>query len=101
LLAAFKEFLKKEHSNENLDFWLESEKYRNSDDRQLIATFILENFIQAGSLQEINIDSELHRLVTSGLEMDPPSGDCLIKAQEHVFKLMQTDTYSRFIKTLP
>ena len=45
-LAAFKEFLKKEHSNENLDFWLESEKYRNSDDRQPIATFILENFIQ-------------------------------------------------------
>ena len=27
--------------------------------------------------------------------MVPPSGECLIKAQEHVFKLMQTDTYSR------
>ena len=33
--------------------------------------------------------------MAEGLEMVPPSGECLIKAQEHVFKLMQTDTYSR------
>ena len=36
----------KEHSNENLDFWLEAEKYRNSNDRESIAKFIIENFIQ-------------------------------------------------------
>ena len=47
-LAAFKEFLDKEHSNENLDFWLEAEKYRKAEDenRESIAKFILENFIQ-------------------------------------------------------
>ena len=36
----------KEHSNENLDFWLEAEKYRNSNEREPIAKFIIENFIQ-------------------------------------------------------
>ena len=36
----------KEHSNENLDFWLEAEKYRNSNERESIAKFIIENFIQ-------------------------------------------------------
>ena len=57
--------------------------------------------IQSGSNQEVNIDSELHRQVASGLEEVPPAGDCLLQAQDHVFKLMQTDTYSRFIKSLP
>ena len=53
------------------------------------------DFFQAGSAQEINITSSLHHQVAEGLERVPPSGECLIKAQEHVFKLMQTDTYSR------
>ena len=39
-------FKDKEHSNENLDFWLEAEKYRNSSEREPIAKFIIENFIQ-------------------------------------------------------
>ena len=51
-LAAFKEFLKKEHSDENLEFWLESEKYKNTpDQRQTIAKFILENFIAVSNIQ--------------------------------------------------
>ena len=57
--------------------------------------------IQNGAEQEVNIDSELKRQVIAGLFSVPPDGDCLTKAQEHVFKLMQTDTYSRFIRTLP
>lgn len=43
----------------------------------------------------------MNRQVTQGLEEIPPPVDCLIDAQEHVFKLMQTDTYSRFVKSLP
>ena len=57
---------------------------------------MFESVFKAGSAQEINITSSLHHQVAEGLEMVPPSGECLIKAQEHVFKLMQTDTYSRF-----
>ena len=51
----------KEHSNENLDFWLEAEKYRNSNEREPIAKFIIENFIQVrlGNFQSLHIGSNL------------------------------------------
>ena len=56
---------------------------------------------KSGSAQEINIDSTIHHQAVDGLAKNPPNGDCLIHAQEHVFKLMNADTYTRFIKTLP
>ena len=45
-LSAFREFLAKEHSEENLCFWLACEEYKNYEDlRDEKATQILEQFI--------------------------------------------------------
>ena len=100
---------------------MEAEKYRNASAKEIkpLAKFILQNFIQvntqynkyyiydphclfqAGSVQEINIDSTIHHQAVDGLAENPPNGECLIHAQEHIFKLMKADKYPRFIKTLP
>ena len=56
---------------------------------------------QSGSVQEINIDSTIHHQALDGLAKNPPIGDCLIHAQEHIFKLMKLSAYPRFINTLP
>jgi len=82
---------------------MEAEKYRNASAKEVkpLAKYILQNFIQAGSVQEINIDSTIHHQAVDGLAENPPNGECLIHAQEHIFKLMKADKYPRFIKTLP
>ena len=49
----------------------------------------------------MNIDSETRQLAIGGLLATPPDSACLTKAQAHVFKLMSTDSYSRWIRTLP
>ena len=51
-LAAFREFLKKEHSDENLEFWLEAERFKNAtdNDRIDIAATILETYIRVSNL---------------------------------------------------
>jgi hypothetical protein len=45
-LNAFREFLEKEHSGENLSFWLASEQYRQLSDRREKALEIHEKFIK-------------------------------------------------------
>lgn len=91
------------HSDENLDFWMEAEKYRKASAQEVkpIANYILQNFIESGSVQEINIDSTIHHQAVDGLAKNPPISDCLIHAQEHVFKLMKMSAYPRFINSLP
>ena len=56
-LAAFREFLKKEHSDENLEFWLEAEKFKHADDNDRIdiAAMILETFIRVSVLYIVNL----------------------------------------------
>lgn len=53
-LAAFREFLKKEHSDENLEFWLEAEKFKHADDNDRIdiAASILANYIRVSRCGE-------------------------------------------------
>ena len=43
-----REFLINERSDENLDFWMEAEKYRKASAQEVkpIAKYILQNFIQ-------------------------------------------------------
>ena len=45
-LRAFREFLDKEHSAENLSFWLASEEYRNLEDRSEKANQIHQRYIK-------------------------------------------------------
>ena len=49
-LRAFNEFVEKEHSGENLFFWLASKEYRNLSNRTEKALEIQEKFIKASNL---------------------------------------------------
>uniref|UniRef100_F7ARA7 RGS domain-containing protein n=1 Tax=Ciona intestinalis TaxID=7719 RepID=F7ARA7_CIOIN len=92
----FRQFLKKEYSEENLDFWLEIEEYRKVKSNKLLkaATIIYENYIVVGSPREINIDAGTRTaIVTSMKDPDVTTFDL---AQARVFLLMERDSFRRF-----
>ncbi|XP_002122539.2 uncharacterized protein LOC100176924 [Ciona intestinalis] len=92
----FRQFLKKEYSEENLDFWLEIEDYRKVKSNKLLkaATIIYENYIVVGSPREINIDAGTRTAIVTN--MKDPDATTFDLAQARVFLLMERDSFRRF-----
>jgi len=57
-VQAFRAFLRKEFSDENLDFWLEIESYRKRKQakQMIVSRVIYETFIQRGAAREVTED---------------------------------------------
>nr|CAB3262766.1 uncharacterized protein LOC100182918 [Phallusia mammillata] len=95
-VESFKAFLKGEYSDENLDFWLECESYKNvkTNRRQKMATKIFERFVKSGSPDEINIDDETRKMTQEGVSL--PNATTFERAQQKIFDLMSRDSFRRF-----
>lgn len=95
----FQKFLEKEFSGENLKFWLtcqrlKLEPVKNVDDN---VNKIFTEFLSKESEHAINIDSKCMEITLKNKEN--PDRFCYEEAQEHIYQLMKSDSYARFIKS--
>uniref|UniRef100_UPI00398E89D9 regulator of G-protein signaling 5-like n=1 Tax=Pristiophorus japonicus TaxID=55135 RepID=UPI00398E89D9 len=99
-VAAFRGFLRSEFSEENIDFWLACEEYKNSragSKLTLKAQKIYDEFVKVQAPKEVNLDSLTREIVTKNL--DDPTSSCFEVAQERTYSLMEKDSFPRFLKS--
>lgn len=97
-LAAFRDFLRSEFSEENIEFWLTCEDFKSTvspDDLRWKAEEIYQEFIQPTARREINVDHHIREKIKKTLEK--PSISCFDEAQKHVYLLMERDSCPRFL----
>nr|XP_033771098.1 regulator of G-protein signaling 16 [Geotrypetes seraphini] len=99
-LATFHTFLKTEFSEENIEFWMACEEYKQiQSTTKLIAMAesIFQEFIQTEAPKEVNIDHETKEITRKHLTDGTPN--CFDVAQAKAHTLMEKDSYPRFLKS--
>ncbi|XP_035598712.1 regulator of G-protein signaling 6 isoform X1 [Oncorhynchus keta] len=96
---AFLKFLESEFSSENLRFWLSVQdlKRRPLENVAARAQEIWQEFLAEGAPSSINLDSHSYELTSHNLK--DPGRYSYEDAQEHIFKLMKSDSYARFLRS--
>lgn len=95
----FREFLKKEFSEENVLFWLACEDFKRMQDKtqmQEKAKEIYMTFLSSKASSQVNVEGQ-SRLNEKILEEPHPL--MFQKLQDQIFNLMKYDSYSRFLKS--
>ncbi|XP_020642103.3 regulator of G-protein signaling 10 isoform X3 [Pogona vitticeps] len=95
----FREFLKKEFSEENVLFWIACEEFKKIQDKkqmQTKANEIYMTFLSSKASYQVNVEGQ-SRLDESILETPHPL--MFQKLQDQIFNLMKYDSYSRFLKS--
>ncbi|XP_041276017.1 regulator of G-protein signaling 18-like isoform X1 [Onychostruthus taczanowskii] len=101
-LDAFTKFLKTEFSEENIEFWIACEDYKKSKSAQELlpkAKTIFETFIQKDAPKEVNLD--FHTKEVTSQSMGQPLRSTFDAAQSTVYRLMEQDSYPRFLRSAP
>ncbi|KAG9351061.1 hypothetical protein JZ751_024951, partial [Albula glossodonta] len=99
-LGAFREFLKTEFSDENIEFWMACEDYKKIKSPAKLGTRankIYEEYIDVQAPREVNIDFQTRELTRQNLRDPTPS--CFSEAQAIIYSLMEKDSYRRFIRS--
>ncbi|XP_041664133.1 regulator of G-protein signaling 1 [Cheilinus undulatus] len=99
-IQVFGAFLRSEFSEENLQFYLACEQYKQSSNNfslQRRARDITTTYIQPGSPREVNLDSKTRELTLQLLQA--PSHKSLSHAQKRIYSLLDTDCYPRFLQS--
>ncbi|KAK6307206.1 hypothetical protein J4Q44_G00223540 [Coregonus suidteri] len=96
---AFLKFLESEFSSENLRFWLAVQdlKRRPLENVAARAQEIWQEFLAEGASSSINLDSHSYERTSHNLK--DPGRYSYEDAQEHIFKLMKSDSYARFLRS--
>ncbi|KAG8517365.1 Regulator of G-protein signaling 10 [Galemys pyrenaicus] len=95
----FREFLKKEFSEENVLFWLACEDFKKTQDKKQMqekAKDIYMTFLSSKASSQVNVEGQ-SRLSEKILEEPHPL--MFQKLQDQIFNLMKYDSYSRFLKS--
>lgn len=98
-IKRFREFLKKEFSEENVLFWLACEEFKKIQDKKQMqkkANEIYMTFLSSKASFQVNVEGQ-SRLDESILEQPHPL--MFQKLQDQIFNLMKYDSYSRFLKS--
>ncbi|XP_062353798.1 regulator of G-protein signaling 18 isoform X2 [Cinclus cinclus] len=98
-LDAFTKFLKTEFSEENIEFWIACEDYKkikNANELLPKAKAIFETFIQKDAPKEVNLD--FHTKEVTSQSMGQPVSSTFEAAQSTVYRLMEQDSYPRFLR---
>uniref|UniRef100_A0AAY4EPS5 Regulator of G-protein signaling 7 n=1 Tax=Denticeps clupeoides TaxID=299321 RepID=A0AAY4EPS5_9TELE len=95
----FLKFLESEFSSENLMFWLEVQELKRRPIREVPSKVqgIWQEFLAVGAPNAINLDSRSYDKTTHNVK--DPGRYTFEDAQEHIYKLMKSDSYSRFIRS--
>ncbi|XP_004922281.1 regulator of G-protein signaling 7-like [Bombyx mandarina] len=97
----FAKFLSKEFSGENLKFWLAVQDLKALPIRCVAARArdIWKEFLAADAPSPINIDAASRELTRVQVESGTADRYCFDQAQAHVYHLMKSDSYSRYIRS--
>ncbi|KAF1747650.1 hypothetical protein GCK72_024115 [Caenorhabditis remanei] len=99
--ALFRQFLKKEFSDENMDFWLECEEFKKMKDGKKSTTQkaieIYTEFVAEHAPKEVNLDSDTRAATRAAVEAGCKP-DTFALAQNRVEQLMSKDSYRRFLR---
>ncbi|XGW35485.1 hypothetical protein V3C99_019035 [Haemonchus contortus] len=97
----FREFLKKEFSDENVDFWLECEEFKKMKEGKKAtiqrAHEIFKEYVAAAAPKEVNLDSDTRAATKAAMESGCKP-DTFSLAQSRIEQLMAKDSYRRFLK---
>uniref|UniRef100_A0A8C5E0N1 Regulator of G-protein signaling 7 n=1 Tax=Gouania willdenowi TaxID=441366 RepID=A0A8C5E0N1_GOUWI len=95
----FLKFLESEFSSENLRFWLAVQELKKRPIREVPTRVqeIWQEFLAPGAPSAINVDSKSYGKTTQNVK--DPGRYAFEDAQEHIYKLMKSDSYSRFIRS--
>ncbi|XP_029394460.1 regulator of G-protein signaling 7 isoform X8 [Mus pahari] len=95
----FLKFLESEFSSENLRFWLAVEDLKRRPIREVPSRVqeIWQEFLAPGAPSAINLDSKSYDKTTQNVK--EPGRYTFEDAQEHIYKLMKSDSYPRFIRS--
>ncbi|XP_058014940.1 regulator of G-protein signaling 3 isoform X5 [Ahaetulla prasina] len=99
-VAAFRSFLRTEFSEENLEFWLACEEYKNIKSQSKMiakAKKIFTEYIAVQSCKEVNLDSYTREHTKENLQNI--SWGCFDLAQRRIYGLMEKDSYPRFLRS--
>ena len=94
----FKDFCIRTFCNEAIFFWLDVENYKNLPGSQYmkrIALKIYRKYIQDEAFLQINISSNVRADISR--KITDPSRCIFNKAQDEIFKLMETDSFPKFL----
>ncbi|XP_061588890.1 regulator of G-protein signaling 5-like [Cololabis saira] len=97
---AFREFLKSEFCEENLDFWLTCQEFKavgSPKERTQKAASIYEEFIREDSPKQVNLDFYTKEIISQSFQQPSPS--CFVAAQKKIYSLMENDSFPRFIQS--
>ncbi|KAJ8269894.1 hypothetical protein GJAV_G00107980 [Gymnothorax javanicus] len=95
----FLRFLESEFSSENLRFWLAVQdlKQRPLQDVSSRAQEIWQEFLAEGAPSSINLDS--HSYERTSQNLSDPGRYSFEDAQDHIYMLMKSDSYTRFLRS--
>ncbi|VDD74720.1 unnamed protein product [Mesocestoides corti] len=99
-LLVFREFLRGEFSDENLEFWIACKEYKaltDECDQRTRAQEIYEDFIAYQSQREVNLDCET-RMQTER-RLPRAESDLFDASQKRIEALMEKDPYRRFLRS--
>ncbi|XP_051908508.1 regulator of G-protein signaling 6 isoform X1 [Hippocampus zosterae] len=95
----FLKFLESEFSSENLRFWLAVQELKRIPQHEVAqrAQEIWAEFLAEGAPSSINLDSHSYERTSHNLK--DPGRYSYEDAQDHIYKLMKSDSYSRFLRS--
>ncbi|VDL64340.1 unnamed protein product [Hymenolepis diminuta] len=99
-ILVFREFLQGEFSDENLEFWIACQKYKNLTDVSLQkrrAQEIYDGFIAFQSQREVNLDCETR--IQTEARLAQAELDLFDASQKRIEALMEKDPYRRFLRS--
>jgi len=98
-LDLFREFLRTEFSEENIEFWISCEEYKTIKSNKLTARAqqIYTDFVAIQAPREINLDSKTRE--STGVAMSSPDRTTFEVAQKRIQALMDKDSYPRFLRS--
>ncbi|XP_075692525.1 regulator of G-protein signaling 3-like isoform X2 [Rhinoderma darwinii] len=98
--AVFRVFLQSEFSEENLEFWLACEDYRETHPNFILhskARKIHQHYIAFQSPKEVNLDASTRELTEHNLLL--PTRTAFDEAQRRIYGLMERDSFPRFLRS--
>ncbi|XP_073465800.1 regulator of G-protein signaling 6 isoform X2 [Aquarana catesbeiana] len=95
----FLRFLESEFSSENLRFWLVVQDLKKQPLQEVPKRVeeIWQEFLAPGAQSAINLDS--HSFEKTSQNVKDPGRYTFEDAQEHIYKLMKSDSYARFLRS--
>jgi len=99
-LESFYKFLRMEFSHENILFWCEVERYKNTDDVKIRTKFaenIFETFMGATANSELNLSFTILKEVQRRIMLGTFDKTLFREAQREIEMLMETDSFRRYL----